>query len=44
MLRDNGRGKYRNISEEAKTKRQNMEEIDIIICMKKILDKWIKNK
>ena len=35
-LRDNARDKYRNLSEEEKIKRDNMEEIYIIICLKKI--------
>ena len=34
-LRDNARDKYRNLSEEEEKKRENMEEIDIIICLKK---------
>ena len=34
-LRDDARNKYRNLSEEEKTKRENMEEINIIICLKK---------
>ena len=34
-LRDNPRDNYRNLSEGEK-KRENMEEIDIIICLKKI--------
>ena len=33
-LRDNVKNQYRNLSEEEK-KRQNMEEIDIIKCLKK---------
>ena len=35
-LRDNARDKYRNLSETEKIKRENMEEIDIIICLKKL--------
>ena len=34
-LREQVRDKYRNLSEEEKIKRGNMEEIDIIICLKK---------
>ena len=34
-LREQARNKYRNLSEEDKRKRQNMEKIDIEICMKK---------
>ena len=35
-FRDNARDKYRNLpEEEKKIKRQNMEEIDTIICLKK---------
>ena len=34
-LRDNASDKYRNLSEEKKTKRENMEEIDIMICLNK---------
>ena len=34
-LRDNARDKYRNLCEEEKIKRDNMEEIGIIICLKK---------
>ena len=34
-LREQARDKYRNLSEEEKIKRGNMEEIDIIICLKK---------
>ena len=33
-FREQARDKYRNLSEEEKTKRENMEEIDIIICLK----------
>ena len=35
-LRDNARDKYRNLSETEKIKRENMEEMDIIICLKKL--------
>ena len=34
-LREPAREKYRNLSEEEKKKRENMEKIDIIICLKK---------
>ena len=34
-LRDNARNKYRNLSEEEKKKKGNMEEIDITIYLKK---------
>ena len=34
-LRDNGRDKYRNYLKKKKIKRENMEEIIIIICLKK---------
>ena len=34
-LRGQARDKYRNLSEEEKMKRENMEKIDIIICPKK---------
>ena len=34
-LRDNARDKYRNLSEEEKNVKENMEETDIIICLKK---------
>ena len=34
-LRDNAKDKYRNSSEEEKINRENMEEIVIIICLKK---------
>ena len=34
-LREQVRNKYRNLSEEGKKKRENMEKIDIIICLKK---------
>ena len=32
-LREQARHKYRNLPEEEKTKRENMEETDIIICL-----------
>ena len=35
-LRGQARDKYRNLSEEEKIKKENMEEIDITICLKKI--------
>ena len=34
-LREQSRGKYRNILKKKKVKRENMEKIDIIICLKK---------
>ena len=34
-LREQARDKYRNISEEVKIKRENMEKTDIAICIKK---------
>ena len=34
-LRVQTRDKYRNLSEEAKNKKRNMEKIDIAICLKK---------
>ena len=34
-LRELARNKYRNLSEEDKNKKGNMEKIDIIICLKK---------
>ena len=34
-LREQARDKYRNLSEEKKMKRENMEETDIIIYLKK---------
>ena len=34
-LTDQAKDKYRNLSEEDKTKRENMGRIDIIICLKK---------
>ena len=34
-LREKARDKYRNLSEEKKRKRENMEKIDIVICLKK---------
>ena len=34
-LREQARNKYRNLSEEEKIKKENMERIDIIICLKK---------
>ena len=34
-LREQARDKYRNLSEEEKMKSVNMEETDIIICLKK---------
>ena len=34
-LRREGRGKYRNLSEEEKNKKKNMRRIDTAICLKK---------
>ena len=34
-LRESARNKYRELSEEEKNKRENIQEIDIIICLKK---------
>ena len=34
-LRKQVRDKYRNLSEEEKNKKENMEKIDIAICLKK---------
>ena len=34
-LRDQARYKYRNLSEEEKEQKENMEKIDIIMCLKK---------
>ena len=35
-LREQARDKYRNLSEEEKNlKKENMEKIDIVICLKK---------
>ena len=35
-LREQTRDKYRNLSEEKKIKKENMEKTDISICLKKI--------
>ena len=34
-LREHARDKYRNLSEEEKIKKENMEKIDITICLKR---------
>ena len=34
-LKQQARDKYRNLSEEDKKKKENMEQIDIITCLKK---------
>ena len=34
-LREQARDKYKNLSEENKIKRENMEKIEISICLKK---------
>ena len=33
-LRDQAKNKYRKLSEKTKTKRENMEKIDIVVCLK----------
>ena len=45
-LIEQARNKYRNLSEEEEKKRENMEKIDIIICLKKRSKNWknIKNE
>ena len=35
-LRGQARDKYRNLSEEEKIKKENLQKIDITICLKKI--------
>ena len=45
ILRDNARDKYRNLTKEKKIKRENMEEIGIIIYLKiKRIIFWLKKK
>ena len=34
-LREQARDKYRNLSEEEKIKKENMEKIDVTICLKR---------
>ena len=34
-LIEQARDKYRNLSEEEKNKKENMEKLDILICLKK---------
>ena len=34
-LREQTTDQYRNLSEEEKNKKENMEEIDVAICLKK---------
>ena len=34
-FRDNARDKCRNLFDEEKSKKKNVEEIDVIICLKK---------
>ena len=34
-LREQARDKYKNLPEDKKIERENMEELDIIICLKK---------
>ena len=41
-LREKAKNKYRELSDEQKILKQNMEETDIIICLKKI-SKGLKN-
>ena len=43
-LRDHGRDKYRSLSEKEKSKRENMEEIDIIICLKETKTRRMSKK
>ena len=35
LLRERAKNKYRELSEEDKNKKKNMEETDIITCLKK---------
>ena len=35
VLREKARNKYRELSDDKKIKKESMEEIDIIICLKK---------
>ena len=42
-LRAQARDKYRNLSEEEKNKKENMEKIDISICLKKRKKEYQKN-
>ena len=45
-LREKARNKYRNFLKKIKRKKENMEKIDIIICLKKRSKNWknIKNR
>ena len=43
-LREKARGKYRNLSEEDKKKKKNMEKTDILICLKKRNKNWKNTK
>ena len=42
-LREQGRDKYRNLSEEEQKKKDDMEKIDISICLKKRKKEYQKN-
>ena len=39
-LREQARNKYRTLSEEDKKKKENMEKVNIIICLKKRSKNW----
>ena len=39
-MREQARNKYRKVSKEGKDKKENMEEMDIKICLKKINKEW----
>ena len=43
LLREQGRDKYRNLSEEEQKKKDDMEKIDISICLKKRKKEYQKN-
>ena len=43
-MREQARNKYRKLSMEVKEKKENMEEIDIKICLKKINKDWKTTK
>ena len=42
-LREQGRDKYRNLSKEEQKKKDDMEKIDISICLKKRKKEYQKN-
>ena len=42
-LREQARDKYRKLSEEEKNKKENMEKIDVSICLKKRKIEYQKN-